>query len=248
MYRYITQFSTYLNQQKVSNNTHDAYVHDVQQYVTYLMQHGVQEIFDIQQQHVDTFIAYLESLAITPATAQRKCASLRAFFEFCARLDLVVHCTKTTLPIWCSYITAHEICYHLHQASDPFKRRDAWIIHIINEYHVSFTSVARTRISQTCSHETGLVYAQIDNIMIDITSYLYNVHPHITKNQDNKSILFPYIRHTEPIVIPRNAWTQRLRSYVLSHTRSPQNVFNNETCNEADTLHKKQYSQFHERA
>jgi len=100
MSSYLDQFMDYLRVEKgVSSHTLSAYFRDITQFITYLRQEkglmpvggrsytGWQDKFlsKITHLHLRAYLAYLKEREYTPASINRKLASLRSFFRYLCR-------------------------------------------------------------------------------------------------------------------------------------------------------------------
>lgn len=248
MYRYITQFSTYLQQQRVSHHTLQAYVHDLQQLATYIMHNGIYDIYDITQEHITDFLYHIESLGVTRSTAHRKCASLRHFFQFYA-LSLDAPYPTNTLGIFCHDDTVIGIYQHLTSQNDPYVYRDATLIWLIYKYEIPFDTLAPLRIKHAARTANHVTVSGI-HTSAAITQYYDMYMPRLhRKTTMDTQLLFPYLRRQEAIIMPYQVFMQRLRAYISSYRRpSDTQKFVSGACESADATIKRQYDTYHGRA
>lgn len=76
-------FKAYLqNTKKCSKNTLDAYLRDVNQFISYCSQNGAKSIEKVNKNYITKYIEYLTFIGKSDATKTRIVASLRSYFNF----------------------------------------------------------------------------------------------------------------------------------------------------------------------
>ena len=253
MYRTITAFKTYLEQQGTKQHTVNAYSHDLYQWVMYCMEHNIYDIEQIKQQHIDMYIRHLQELCITRSTAQRKCASLRHFTQFCA-LPIEIPTLSNTIDIFSSDADIKAICSYLLACNDPFKRRDGHLIQIMYELELSYTTVAPLRTYQITwnGKKASVIHDQrvSNEAAHHLAEYIEHNLPHIA-NANTNDLVFPYIRNNDPIVMPHHIYLHKLRHYrksIQKRTQSLNTPFGQSHEHSGDTTLKERYLSYHERA
>lgn len=83
MMDYRKGFEQYLEQEKhVSNNTLDSYRRDVDHFLDYLQETGVEEPSRVGAAEIEAYVAHLASLNKSSATVTRSIASIRGFYQY----------------------------------------------------------------------------------------------------------------------------------------------------------------------
>ena len=83
MERDIKAFITYLQTvKKSSDNTIMSYGRDLKKFQDYFHGQGIEEISQITQTNLNSYVLYLEKMQFTPATVSRNIASIKAFYHF----------------------------------------------------------------------------------------------------------------------------------------------------------------------
>ena len=76
-------FSDYLvNQKNVSDNTLDSYLRDVEHFLAYLSQQGLDDPASVDEAQMERYVENLTSLKKSNATITRNIASIRCFYYF----------------------------------------------------------------------------------------------------------------------------------------------------------------------
>lgn len=76
-------FKAYLqNTKKCSKNTLEAYLRDVNQFLTYCSQNGAKSIEKVKHNYIEKYLEYLTFLGKSDATKTRTVASLHSYFNF----------------------------------------------------------------------------------------------------------------------------------------------------------------------
>jgi integrase/recombinase XerD len=78
-------FKAYLQLEKsLSENSVDAYVHDIEKLTQYLVQHNAElKPEEIELVHLEDFLKWINQLGMTPASQARIISGLRSFYKFC---------------------------------------------------------------------------------------------------------------------------------------------------------------------
>lgn len=74
-----------MEQKKMSYNTIDNYIRDIHQFKSFLKK----DLITVSQSDIDNFIRHLNSLNLTPASVNRKLASIKKFYAFLMREHLI---------------------------------------------------------------------------------------------------------------------------------------------------------------
>lgn len=83
-------FKAYLlNAKKCSNNTLDAYLRDVNQFLLYCSQNGAKSIDKITSNYIAKYIEYLRFIGKSDATITRTVASLHSYFNFLVTQNVI---------------------------------------------------------------------------------------------------------------------------------------------------------------
>jgi len=250
MYRYITEFATYLELNTTKHHTIDAYTHDVYQWATMCMSHGVYDLQHVRQEHIDMFVRSLQQVGITRGTAQRKYAALRHFAQIFALPVYIPH-LENTLDICCSNNDAVAIYTRLCQSHDPYARRDGMIIRMMYEYRIPYATIAPLRMHHIQWHNTVSYIHRVhisQTTSRDLAAYIDNARTQIAGTSD---ILFPYVRHDEPIIMPYRIYLHKLRRYLLQHcadtTHESQQLRHDRALGHSRELQRR-YMYFHDRS
>lgn len=87
---YIRKFTVYLSEKKgASYNTQISYERDLRKFAEYLEGQGITNINDISETNLNSYILYLEGCGKAPATVSRCIASLKCFFEYCRKQEMI---------------------------------------------------------------------------------------------------------------------------------------------------------------
>lgn len=82
----LEEFETvYMPSRNLAKRTRIEYSNDLQAFIDFLEQSGIQRVGEIQIRHVDQFLARLEEQGITGATRKRKAITFRSFLFFLYR-------------------------------------------------------------------------------------------------------------------------------------------------------------------
>ena len=94
MNKTLDNFKSYLiNVKKCSNNTLDAYIRDISNFISYCLMNGTSDIKRVNEDFVLKYLEYLKFIGKSDATKTRITASLRSYFKF-----LVLDKTITSNP------------------------------------------------------------------------------------------------------------------------------------------------------
>lgn len=86
----VNAFITYLhNEKKISENTEVSYKRDLAKLSAYLGEQGVTEVGKITFTNLNSYVLYLEKNRLAPATISRNIASIKAFYHFLYKGQLV---------------------------------------------------------------------------------------------------------------------------------------------------------------
>ncbi len=90
MEKQIDDFLVYLkNVKKTSDNTILSYRLDLHKCMNFMQKNGIEEISDIKEEDLQTFICFLESKNLKAATISRNIASIKAFYHYLFKNKLV---------------------------------------------------------------------------------------------------------------------------------------------------------------
>ena len=80
---YIAQYRAYLTEEKqASANTLSSYIRDVNQFQSWLLQHGAMDLRKVKKETVAEYLQNLLQLGKSPATVTRCTASLKSFYAY----------------------------------------------------------------------------------------------------------------------------------------------------------------------
>ena len=83
MANYIADYTNYLKlERRSSDNTVSSYVRDVTQFSRYLMEVEEAELSRCRTEHIERYIAYMESKGKSSASAARSMAALKSFYNY----------------------------------------------------------------------------------------------------------------------------------------------------------------------
>ncbi len=86
----ILEYITYLRQvKKMAYNTEISYKRDLLKMSAYLNDKGITELKEITETALSSYVLTLENQGMSPATISRNIASMKAFFIYCMKHDLV---------------------------------------------------------------------------------------------------------------------------------------------------------------
>ena len=90
MEREINDFISYLhNIKKTSNNTELSYKRDLAKLRQYLEEKGINDVKDITEEMLDSYIVYLEENQFAAATISRNVASIKAFYHYLTKEGII---------------------------------------------------------------------------------------------------------------------------------------------------------------
>lgn len=90
MQKQIDSFITYLhNVKKTSNNTELSYRRDLAKVERYLSARGIADVSGISAEVLEEYVASLEEQKFAPASISRNIASIKAFFHYLAKEELI---------------------------------------------------------------------------------------------------------------------------------------------------------------
>ena len=80
---YISAYQQYLEQEKhASANTLSSYVRDVNQYRTWMVEHGMADLKKVRKDQISKYLDSLTARGRSPATVTRSAASIKSFYAF----------------------------------------------------------------------------------------------------------------------------------------------------------------------
>lgn len=83
MQGFVNEYKYYaFGELRMSNNTFLAYERDINQYVKYLMEHGINDPSDITVDDLRNYLKYLKTKNISSSSASRKLSSIKSFHKF----------------------------------------------------------------------------------------------------------------------------------------------------------------------
>lgn len=86
----IQAFIGYLEKRNASYNTKISYERDLKKLNEYLENQGIQSISDVTETTLNSYILFLEKEGKAASTVSRYIASVKAYFEYCVKQDLLV--------------------------------------------------------------------------------------------------------------------------------------------------------------
>jgi integrase/recombinase XerD len=88
----LREFETvYLPSRNLAPRTRKEYINDLQVFIDYLTQSGVQRVGEISTRHIDRYLAYLEEQGLAGATRKRKAITYRAVLALLYRQGYLSH-------------------------------------------------------------------------------------------------------------------------------------------------------------
>lgn len=85
----VTTFINHLTEQAKSKHTIVAYKKDLEQFIAFLSSKDVADVKEVKKEHIDGFIQKLLSENYTKKSASRKLNSIRTFFRYMKREDMI---------------------------------------------------------------------------------------------------------------------------------------------------------------
>ena len=96
MKAYIDDFKIYLKEvKKCSDNTFDAYIRDVEQFIKYCTENGINSVKSVKEEDIIGYLDYIRNAGKSSSTKTRITASVRCYFRFLASKNILsVNCAK----------------------------------------------------------------------------------------------------------------------------------------------------------
>ena len=86
----IQEYISYLhNVRKTSYNTEISYERDLKKAADYFAAQGIGDLTQVTEADLNSYLQYLESGQMSPATVSRNIASLRSFFQYLVREGII---------------------------------------------------------------------------------------------------------------------------------------------------------------
>ena len=85
----VTTFINHLTEQAKSKHTIVAYKKDLEQFIAFLSSKDVADVKEVKKEHIDGFIQKLLGENYTKKSASRKLNSIRTFFRYMKREDMI---------------------------------------------------------------------------------------------------------------------------------------------------------------
>lgn len=90
MEEYIRGYIQYLNSHRdASHNTQISYERDLRKLTEFLLSQGIDNVCDVNETTLNSYILFLEKEGKAPATVSRSIASVKGFFEYCRKMGLI---------------------------------------------------------------------------------------------------------------------------------------------------------------
>ena len=211
---YIAEFSVYLtNVKKCSANTHDAYMRDISQFVSYCDINGTSDLKKVDREFLNKYLDYLEFLGKSAATKSRLIASVRCYFKFLISLNLAssnpadgikFKKTETKIP---GILDSKDILLLLSQpkGNDYKSIRDRAILELLYATGIKVSELVSITVSDI-NLQLGLLHLHTDNkheriipvyptAVKHIAEYIHNVRPALVQRETG-DILFTNMNGT----------------------------------------------------
>ncbi len=85
----IDEFMEFIQEKNYSRHTRDAYLQDLSQFVDFLQANGWEDLRSVDHRILREYLAQLKNRGLTRTTVARKIASLRSFYKYLARQEIV---------------------------------------------------------------------------------------------------------------------------------------------------------------
>lgn len=98
---YIAQYLEYLEIERgLALNTVDAYRRDLYQFIDFLAQNNTQELENVKNNNINSYLKWLKDKGIAPSSVSRKIASIKGFFNWLNANEILNHnpTLSTELP------------------------------------------------------------------------------------------------------------------------------------------------------
>ena len=90
MIKSLDSFKEYLiNIKKCSNNTLDAYMRDISNFISYCSMNGTSDLNHINEDFIIKYLDYLKFIGKSDSTKTRITASLRSYFKYLAQNNII---------------------------------------------------------------------------------------------------------------------------------------------------------------
>ncbi|HEX2954029.1 MAG TPA: tyrosine recombinase [Bacillota bacterium] len=86
---HVIQFMQFIQEKNYSTHTLAAYETDLTQFVEFLSNRGLEDLLQVNHHILRDYLAYLKDRAVARTTISRKIATLRSFYKFLARQEIV---------------------------------------------------------------------------------------------------------------------------------------------------------------
>ncbi len=97
---YVTRYLTYLDvEEGLSHNTIEAYLHNVNRYLSFLKSLGISTPRHIRKEHVVSFVELLSDIGLCQNTLSRNFAALKSYHQFLSREHLVERDPTETVQV-----------------------------------------------------------------------------------------------------------------------------------------------------
>ncbi len=203
-------FKSYCQLEKsLSDNSTEAYIHDIEKLTDYLLDHNQQKpIADITLQDLQHFLHFIAGLGMTPSSQARIISGIRAFFKYCILEDVVqtdptillsTPKLKRALPDVLSFEEVEKIIAQI-DLSKPDGERNKAMLEIMYSCGLRVSEVIGLKISQ--------LYLDVDFIRVtgkgnkerlipigssakkQVNIYLQQIRTHTAPKPGNDDIVF----------------------------------------------------------
>lgn len=203
-------FKSYCQLEKsLSDNSTEAYIHDIEKLTDYLLAHQLQKpIADITLQDLQQFLQWIAGLGMTASSQARIISGIRAFFKYCITEDIVqtdptvllaTPKLKRALPDVLSYEEIEKILAQI-DLSKPDGERNKAILEIMYSCGLRVSEVINLKLSQ--------LYLDVDFIRVtgkgnkerlvpigssakkQVSTYINLVRPHTPNKPGYDDIVF----------------------------------------------------------
>lgn len=156
MEREIDNFISYLhNIKKTSNNTELSYKRDLDKMRQYLEGNGITEVSEITEEVLNSYIMYLEENHFAAATVSRNVASIKAFFHYLCKEEIVEKDVSESLKApkiekkMPTIMTPEEVVWLLEQpkGDTPKEIRDKAMLELLYATGIRVTELITLKVS-----------------------------------------------------------------------------------------------------
>ncbi len=158
MKAYVSEFESYLvDVKKVSDNTLESYMRDVNQYVSFLNKNGLSDNDSSEQtvEGVNAFLEHLRSMKKSSATITRMLASVRSYYQFLMQQGIVA-----SNP-------AKQIKLERSKKKIPEVLTDKEIVELLNQPDLSDFKGIRDKAMLELLYATGIRVSELINLNVD---------------------------------------------------------------------------------